>query len=153
MGAALGALALLGAGIFVIQRRRSSRENGSIASSTSDEVTQGMELGTHATVVSNPVSGGDDQGANPAYVDDVVRERSSTDQSLEARREPESLIGQRVDVEGRGTGTVTGVKKAKGRSTQHLIAFGDDTAPEPVRLQKRGGKEGKGFKFHIIRGE
>ena len=66
-----------------------------------------------------------------------------------ARQDPESLVGHCIDVAGRGVGTVTGVKKARGRSTQHLVVFGDGAAPELVLLQKLG-REGKGLAFHLL---
>ena len=94
-------------------------------------------------------------GANPAYADEEQggRERSTTDFALKARQDPESLIGQRIDIEGKGVGMVTGIKKSKGRSTHHLIAFDSNptAAPELVFLKKLDS-QGKGLKFYIIGG-
>jgi hypothetical protein len=96
---------------------------------------------------------GEIAGANIAHGDDhgaAGRERSTTGYALEARQDPESLIGQRICVGDMGVGTVTGVKKAKGKSTQHLVAFSSNpTAPPvPVLLAKHG--KGKGLKFYVM---
>ena len=76
------------------------------------------------------------------------RERSTTVAACDARKDPASLVGQRIDVTGKGEGVVTGLQKATGRSTMHLIRF--DTSPTPVAvlLQKETG--GKGRKFYIV---
>jgi hypothetical protein len=51
---------------------------------------------------------------------------------------------------GKGEGVVTGVQKAKGKATAHLVRFSDNpaAASEAVLLQKEAG--GKGRKFHIL---
>jgi len=59
-------------------------------------------------------------------------------------------VGQRVNVPGKGEGVVTGLQKAMGKPTMHLIRF-DATptaTPEAVLLQKETG--GKGRKFYIV---
>jgi hypothetical protein len=78
------------------------------------------------------------------------RERSTTVAAYEARKDPASLVGQRIDVPGKGEGVVTGLQKAAGKSTMHLIRF-DATptaTPEAVLLQKETG--GKGRMFYIV---
>ena len=55
----------------------------------------------------------------------ITRARSTTEVALDARKDPESLVGLRIDVHGRGIGRVTGVKKALGKSTMHVVDFDD----------------------------
>jgi hypothetical protein len=103
-----------------------------------------------APMSSNPAYEVEEQCVVPNPVHEQQRERSSTFASCEARKDPESLVGQRVDVPGKGEGMVTGLQKATGKSTMHLILF-DTTptaTPEAVLLQKETG--GKGRKFYII---
>jgi hypothetical protein len=97
--------------------------------------------------------------AKPAHVRDHADDEgrgsrgSATDYARSVRQDPESLVGQLVDVEGRGIGMVTGVRKSMGKSTQHLVAFRDNptVGPEAVLLQKLG-KDGKarGLKFRVV---
>jgi hypothetical protein len=96
--------------------------------------------------------------ANPAYDDlggssTAERARSTTVQALEARQDPESLIGKDVHVDGKGNGMVTGVRRVKGKPTKHLVAFGSNSAgsSEPVLLQKRTGD--RGLKFYLLQEE
>ena len=172
-GGALAAVLLVclaggAAGMFALQRRRSfSRDLESVTSaddSTADGVELG-ELGEHVEAVANPLTPTPEDGAaatttatgaNPAYDDDdqSERERSTTNHALDARDDPEGLIGQSIDVEGKGAGKVVGVKKVKGKSTQHMVAFGNTPGakPELVLLQKRD-KAGKGLKFWLLPAE
>ena len=78
------------------------------------------------------------------------RERSSTRYALEARQNAESLIGESIDVDGMGAGTVIGVKKAKGKSTQHLVAFSSNLSVAPVSVLLAKDDSGKGHKFHVL---
>jgi hypothetical protein len=83
------------------------------------------ELGECVEAVANPLTATPEDGpsaataatgANPAYDDDQSeRERSTTNHALDAREDPEGLIGQSIDVEGKGAGKVVGVKKVKGK--------------------------------------
>ena len=98
--------------------------------------------------------------SNPAYADPVVgdtvpsagpvdtRSRSTTVAALEARQDPEQLIGQQVDVLGKGAGTVTGVKRSRGKPTMHTVAFDEGGAPQTLLLQKTSS--GAGNKFHLV---
>ena len=157
--------------MFALQRRRSfSRDLESVPSATSadDSTADGMELGElgeHVEAVANPLTPTAEDGAaatttatgaNPAYDDDdqSERERSTTNHALDARDDPEGLIGQSIDVEGKGAGKVVGMKKVKGKSTQHMVAFGNTPGakPELVLLQKRD-KAGKGLKFWLLPAE
>ena len=175
-GGALAAVLLVclaggAAGMFALQRRRSfSRDHESVPSVTSadDSTEDGVELGElgeHVEAVTNPLTPTPEDGpsaataatgANPAYDDDdqSERERSTTNHALDAREDPEGLIGQSIDVEGKGAGKVVGVKKVKGKSTQHMVAFGNTPGakPELVLLQKRD-KAGKGLKFWLLPAE
>jgi len=175
-GGALAAVLLVclaggAAGMFALQRRRSfSRDHESVPSVTSadDSTADGVELGElgeHVEAVANPLTPTPEDGpsaataatgANPAYDDDdqSERERSTTNHALDAREDPEGLIGQSIDVEGKGAGKVVGVKKVKGKSTQHMVAFGNTPGakPELVLLQKRD-KAGKGLKFWLLPAE
>jgi hypothetical protein len=71
--------------------------------------------------------------------------------ALEMRQIPASLVGHSINVEGRGVGTVVGVKKAIGKSTQHLVSFHSNptAGPQPVLLRK-GKKGGKGLSFRVV---
>jgi hypothetical protein len=98
--------------------------------------------------------------SNPAYADPVsgdtvpsagptdTRSRSTTVAALEARQDPEQLIGQQVDVLGKGVGTITGVKRSRGKPTMHTVAFDDGGAPQTLLLQKT--THGAGNKFHLV---
>jgi len=96
--------------------------------------------------------------SNPAYADPVVgvpsagpedtRSRSTTVAALEARQDPEQLIGQQVDILGKGAGTVTGVKRSRGKPTMHTVAFDEGGAPQTLLLQKTSS--GAGNKFHLV---
>ena len=76
--------------------------------------------------------------------------RSSSSAALAARQDAASLVGCRMEVEGRGEGVVTAVQKELGKPTYHLVDFASDPAagPLPVLLQKQ--KDGKGVKFYLI---
>ena len=76
--------------------------------------------------------------------------RSTLAAALAARQDAASLVGRRIDVEGRGEGVVTGVQAALGKPTIHLVKFASEPAAGalPVLLQKQEG--GKGAKFYLI---
>jgi hypothetical protein len=91
-----------------------------------------------------PVSGGTVPSAGPTD----TRSRSTTVAAIEARQDPEQLIGQQVDVLGKGVGTITGVKRSRGKPTMHTVAFDEGGAPQNLQLQKT--TSGAGNKFHLV---
>ena len=123
-----------------------------------DKVTKGtdneqtgegtVEWEMNATVsnpaYADPVSGDTVPSAGPAD----TRTRSTTAAALEARQDPEQLIGQQVDVLGKGAGTVTGAKRSRGKPTMHTVAFDEGGAPQTLLLQKTSS--GAGNKFHLV---
>ena len=61
-----------------------------------------------------------------------------------------ALVSKRIEVDGKGTGTVTALKKAKGKPTEHTIEF-DDGKRETILLSKDPGvANAKGHKFWLL---
>ena len=93
------------------------------------------------------------EGANPGIA--TTREqRATTEYSVEQRQRDSgsSLLGQRIEVQGRGTGVVLDVVKAKGKATEHLIMF-DDGKREAVLLSKERpdtSARSKGHRFWLL---
>ena len=88
----------------------------------------------------------------------VREERSTTAYSAEQRKlgGGEGLVSKRIEVEGKGSGTVVEIRKAKGKSTEHVIDF-DNGERESVLLRKHvstdGTQNAKGHKFWLLGGE
>ena len=60
------------------------------------------------------------------------------------------LVSKRIDVEGKGVGTVTDVHTALGKPTQHVVLF-DNGARELLTLCKDPTSTSrKGHKFYVI---
>jgi hypothetical protein len=176
-GATIGVLLAVGvAGALFVHKRKTARgpgfagdkivgaelQNNPVHAEAGGGGVAGAERGAVplSSGVSNPayeatsVGGGT---SNPAYEATSVggdaeqqRERSTTETAYAAREDPAGLVGQRIDVAGKGAGVVTGLRKAKGKSTMVLVRFANNptAAPEAVLLQKKAG--GKGCKFHIL---
>ena len=98
----------------------------------------------------SPVLFVDDSGDQPLTLSEPALKHCSTMEAINARQDPDALLGLRIMVEGRGEGLVTGVRKKPGKTTQHLVAFHNHLAAgaQPVLLQKKMG--GKGSKFYIM---
>ena len=61
-----------------------------------------------------------------------------------------ALVSKRIEVEGKGKGTVVEVKVAKGKSTEHIVEF-DDGRREAVLLSKDpAAPSSKGCKFWLL---
>ena len=98
----------------------------------------------------SPVLFVDDSGDRPLTLSEPALKHCSTMEAINARQDPDALLGLRIMIEGRGEGLVTGVRKKPGKTTQHLVAFHNhlDAGAQPVLLQKKMG--GKGSKFYIM---
>ena len=77
------------------------------------------------------------------------QERANTEISLESRQDPQRLVGQRIEVVGKGAGLVTATESSFGKSTQHTVQF-DSGETVTLLLKKREG--GKGHKFYTFTG-
>ena len=62
-------------------------------------------------------------------------------------------MNKRVNIIGKGSGVVLGVKKSFGKTTRHTILF-DNGAREHVVLRKEPGDvRSKGYKFYVDDGD
>ena len=81
-------------------------------------------------------------------------ERSATTHSVEQRmlNGGAALISKRIEVHGKGRGTVVGIIKTKGKSTLHVIDF-DAGGREVLLLSKDASSaSAKGHRFWILEG-
>ena len=78
--------------------------------------------------------------------------RSATVYSAEQRKlnSGDVLVSKRIEVDGKGSGTVVAIEKAKGKSTLHVVDF-DTGGREAVLLCKNASTGGtKGTKFWLL---
>ena len=68
-----------------------------------------------------------------------------------------SLLGRRINVEGKGPGTVLDVRKRLFSSTKHVVLFDGVGVREALVLSKRpadsSAMHNKGFKFYLLEDE
>ena len=70
-----------------------------------------------------------------------------------ALKSGEALVSKRIDVTGKGVGTVLSTRHTIGKPTLHVVRFdgdGSDGREEAVLLAKSGGAAGKGLEFIVL---
>ena len=103
---------------------------------------------TDDRTVQNPLQqfGASNLGAEVADATAVREERATTEHSAEQRqlKSGAALIGQRIEVQGKGKGVVLDTLKAKGKATEHLVMFDSGNKREAVLLSKDWSGTGTG---------
>ena len=91
---------------------------------------------------------GDDEGEGEVRAPVWTQEDTEVSALQRKKRSGAALVDKRVNVVGRGIGTVVGMKKAFGRKTRHVIRFEPSGRTENLLLRKQPGARA-GVPFYV----
>ena len=143
------------ANVILLDGRFETPEVKALLEAALNDVSRGDE----AAFISNP--GVDARASTAGSIQDAeqigggapqrqVIERLGTEVSALERKAGSgaSLLNRRIEVVGKGTGTVVGMEKHKGKPTKHVVVFDDSGTRDTLLLSKDGGE--KGEKFYLL---
>eukprot|EP00937_MAST-01D_sp_MAST-1D-sp2_P005265 g5265.t1 len=120
-----------------------SREGDAATADTERDAREGAQAQPSLPATQGPPA----PAAQPDRADG--RSRSGTEAALAARRQPASLVGKRIDIDGIGRAEVVGLKQKLGKSTLHQVRLpGGGSEVRDVQLRKTRG--GEGLKFYVL---
>ena len=104
--------------------------------------------------LSTPAASHMNPGAPEPDLESITRlERASTDYSAQQRvlNGGADLLSAKIEIEGKGIGTVVDVQKSAGKPTEHIIAFDSGTREAVLLCKDPRAAKPKGAKFWVLK--